>query len=151
MRIERKEVVELLQQVPLFSHLGENEVNILSTLFQFQVFHDGEVVFAAGDPSEVMYLIYDGRIHLLMTDVVMPNMNGLELAHNLRPLCPNLKHLFMSGYSANVIAHHGVLDEGVNFIHKPFSKEDLFVKVREALNGADGDPFGLNEPETRKN
>gem|GEM_PF-5740208 len=76
---------------------------------------------------------HPGRIHLLITDVVMPEMNGRELAGNLQIQYPDLKVLFMSGYTANVIAHRGVLDEGVNFIQKPFSNRDLAMKVREAL------------------
>jgi FixJ family two-component response regulator len=63
----------------------------------------------------------------------MPEMNGRDLAQDLLRLCPNLKLLFMSGYTANVIAHQGVLDKGVQFIQKPFSKESLAQKVREAL------------------
>ena len=70
-----------------------------------------------------------------MTDVVMPEMNGRELARNLLALYPDLKRLFMSGYTANVIAHHGVLDEGVHFIQKPFSMKDLGGKLRKALEG----------------
>jgi two-component system cell cycle sensor histidine kinase/response regulator CckA len=77
---------------------------------------------------------YADEIHLLITDVVMPGMNGQDLAKNLISLYPGLKHLFMSGYTANVIAHHGVLDEGVNFIQKPFSIQVLATKVREVLN-----------------
>jgi YesN/AraC family two-component response regulator len=69
-----------------------------------------------------------------MTDVVMPEMNGRDLAKNLLSLYPSLKRLFMSGYTANVIAHHGVLDEGVHFIQKPFSINDLAGKVREVLD-----------------
>ncbi len=69
-----------------------------------------------------------------MTDVVMPEMNGRDLAKNLLSLYPHLKRLFMSGYTANVIAHHGVLDEGVHFIQKPFSIKGLAAKVREALD-----------------
>ena len=61
-------------------------------------------------------------------------MNGRDLAKNLLSLYPNLKRLFMSGYTANVIAHHGVLDEGVYFIQKPFSIKELAAKVREALD-----------------
>ena len=62
-----------------------------------------------------------GHLHLLLTDVVMPEMNGRDLARNLLSLYPQLKCLFMSGYTADVIAHQGVLDEGVSFIQKPFS------------------------------
>jgi two-component system, cell cycle sensor histidine kinase and response regulator CckA len=75
------------------------------------------------------------RIDLLMTDVVMPEMNGRDLAGNLLAHYPDLIRLFMSGYTANVIAHHGVLDEGVQFIQKPFSMKDLGRKLREVLEG----------------
>lgn len=69
-----------------------------------------------------------------MTDVVMPGMNGRELAKKLEPIIPDLTCLFMSGYTADVIAHRGVLDEGVYFIQKPFSMRTLAGKVREALD-----------------
>ena len=68
-----------------------------------------------------------------MTDVVMPEMSGRDLRHRLNTLRPNLKCLFMSGYTANVIAHHGVLDEGIHFLQKPFSRKALAAKLREAL------------------
>lgn len=74
------------------------------------------------------------EIHLLITDVVMPEMNGRDLAEKLVPIVPSLKCLFMSGYTADVIAHHSVLDEGVHFIQKPFSLKDLTAKVRETLD-----------------
>ena len=77
-----------------------------------------------------------GEINLVMTDVIMPEMNGRELAKNLLSLRPDLKRLFMSGYTADVIAHRGVIDEGMNFIQKPFSIQDLAAKVRGALDGA---------------
>ncbi len=98
----------------------------------------GYKVLAAGTPGEAIALAYEhaGEIHLLMTDVVMPEMNGRDLARNLLTLYPNIKRLFMSGYTANVIAHHGVLEEGVHFIQKPFSKQDLAIKVREVLDEA---------------
>lgn len=67
----------------------------------------------------------------------MPEMNGRQLAEQLQALYPGIKTLFMSGYTANVIAHRGILDEGVSFIHKPFSKQEFATKVREAL-GAPG-------------
>ena len=97
----------------------------------------GYRVLAAGTPGEAIRLAeaYDGEIHLLVTDVVMPEMNGRVLAKKLLSICPGIEHLFMSGYTANVIAHHGVLDEGVNFVQKPFSKKTLGAKVREALDG----------------
>ena len=95
----------------------------------------GYTVLEASTPGEAIRLAREhmGEIDLLMTDVVMPEMNGRDLAKNLLSLYPNVKRLFMSGYTADVIAHHGVLDEGVHFIQKPFSKKDLAVKVREIL------------------
>jgi two-component system, cell cycle sensor histidine kinase and response regulator CckA len=95
----------------------------------------GYRVVAAGTPGEAIRFAqeYTGEIHLLMTDVVMPEMNGRDLAKNILTIHPNLRRLFMSGYTANVIAHHGVLDKGVNFIQKPFSRDQLGSKVREVL------------------
>ena len=100
----------------------------------------GYTVLAASTPGEAIRLAREhaGEIHLLMTDVVMPEMNGRDLAKNLLSLYPHLKRLFMSGYTADVIAHHGVLDEGVHFIQKPFSMESLAAKVREALAAEQG-------------
>lgn len=77
----------------------------------------------------------DGEIHLLMTDVVMPEMNGRDLAKRLHGRHPRLKCLYMSGYTANVIAHHGVLDDGLHFIQKPFSLSALTAKLRDVLDG----------------
>jgi YesN/AraC family two-component response regulator len=71
-----------------------------------------------------------------MTDVVMPEMNGKDLAGKVLGICPEVKCLFMSGYTANVIAHHGVLDQGVAFISKPFSGRDLGIKIRAVLDGS---------------
>ena len=100
----------------------------------------GYRVIAASTPGEAICLAkeYDGKIDLLVTDVVMPEMNGRDLAKNILHYYPNLKRLFMSGYTANVIAHHGVLDKGINFIQKPFSEKSLGYKVREVL-GEDRD------------
>jgi CheY-like chemotaxis protein len=96
----------------------------------------GYNVVPAATPSEAIRLANEhvDRIDLLMTDVVMPDMNGRELARKLLSFSPQLKCLFMSGYTANVIAHHGVLDQGVHFIQKPFSQKDLAAKVREVLD-----------------
>ena len=95
----------------------------------------GYTVLPANTPSEAIRLAetYAGRISLLLTDVVMPEMNGRDLTRHLMSLFPNLKPLFMSGYTANVIAHHGVLDQGVQFIEKPFSKKALADKIRAVL------------------
>lgn len=96
----------------------------------------GYRALAASSPGEAIRLAEEhlGEIHLLMTDVVMPEMNGRVLAKRLLSLYPDIKCLFMSGYTANVIAHHGVLEEGVHFIHKPFSLNDIALKLREVLD-----------------
>ncbi len=73
-------------------------------------------------------------IRLLISDVIMPEMNGRDLADRIQAFCPNLKILFMSGYTADVIAHRGILDAGVHFIQKPFSRSDLARKVRHTLD-----------------
>ncbi len=95
----------------------------------------GYAVLTANSPSEAIRVAADhaGEIHLLITDVVMPEMNGLDLAKRLLSLYPVIKSLLMSGYTANVIAHHGMLDEGILFMQKPFTVDELAAKVREAL------------------
>ncbi len=95
----------------------------------------GYNALTAGTPGEALRLaeLHAGKINLFITDVVMPEMNGRDLADQLQARCPGIKTLFMSGYTANVIAHQGVLDEGVCFIQKPFSMKELAIKVREAL------------------
>jgi PAS domain S-box-containing protein len=100
----------------------------------------GYTVLAANSPNEAIRLAQEhvGTIHLLMTDVVMPVMNGRDLATRLLAVHPQLKRLFMSGYTANVIAHHGVLDPGVSFIQKPFDMDTLAAKVRQALTDEPG-------------
>lgn len=95
----------------------------------------GYTVLSANTPDEAMRLAkeHTGEIHLLMTDVVMPEMNGRALAKYLLSLYPGIRLLFTSGYTANVIAHHGVLDNGVHFIQKPFSMKALTEAVQNAL------------------
>ncbi|MDM8539913.1 response regulator [Desulfococcaceae bacterium HSG9] len=96
----------------------------------------GYTVIEAGNGTEALALLeeYDGPVHLLMTDVVMPGMNCKELFTRVAEKRPGIKALYMSGYTDNVIAHHGVLEEGVNFIQKPFSVKALAAKVREILD-----------------
>ncbi len=95
----------------------------------------GYVVHTAATVVEAIDLADAHResIQLLITDVVMPEMNGRELAELLRARLPGLKYLFMSGYTASVMAANGVLDEGTNFIQKPFSNKDLAEKVYAVL------------------
>ena len=97
----------------------------------------GYRALTASSPEEAVLLVehHHGRIDLLITDVIMPGMNGKELAARLVALHPELKILFMSGYTADVIAQHGVLDEGVGFLQKPFSIKELSDRVRAALEG----------------
>lgn len=97
----------------------------------------GYTVFAASSPTKAMHIAEKNGdpINLLLTDVVMPEMTGRDLSENLTARYPELKCLFMSGYTTNVIAHQGVLDKNVHFIQKPFSSRELATRVREALNG----------------
>jgi two-component system cell cycle sensor histidine kinase/response regulator CckA len=114
--------------------LVEDETAILN-LVTMILEKQGYKVLSAGTPGEALRLgeAHTGGIDLLVTDVIMPEMNGRGLAERLQVLYPNLKVLFMSGYTANAIVHHGVLGQGVHFVQKPFSTRDLAVKVREAL------------------
>jgi len=100
----------------------------------------GYNVLTVASPGEALRLAreHSGTIDLLITDVVMPEMNGRDLARQLLSLYPDIKRLFMSGYTADVIAHHGILEEGVHFIQKPFSMEQLGHHVREALDSDHG-------------
>ena len=100
----------------------------------------GYRVLAASGPGEALRLAdeHAGTIHLLLSDVVMPEMSGRDLAQDLLTRLPGLKCLYISGYTPNVIVHHGVLDRGVHFLPKPFSAKDLTARVREALEDGNG-------------
>lgn len=96
----------------------------------------GYTVACARSPEEALRLVREQSAdpQLLVTDVVMPGMTGRELEKQLRSLRPALKCLFMSGHTGDIIAHHGVLEKGVNFLHKPFTRQELTAKVRKALD-----------------
>ena len=96
----------------------------------------GYTVLGATSPKDAVRQAQECArpIHLLLTDVIMPEMNGRDLAKHLTANQPGLRVVFMSGFTANVIAADGVLRDGVHFLQKPFSKSDLGFKVREALD-----------------
>jgi len=134
----RKQVEDAAQPVPRGQEtilLVEDEAAILN-ITTIMLEKQGYTVLKADSPGRAMELAreHHGAIHLLMTDVIMPEMNGRDLARNILALHPGMKRLFMSGYTADVIAHHGVLDDGVHFIQKPFSLPNMATKVREVLD-----------------
>jgi len=96
----------------------------------------GYKILAAQSGNEAIQILngHDGTIHLLLTDVVMPDMNGRELAEKIQSESPKVQVLYMSGYTDDTISKHGVLYDDVEFIEKPFSAKDLGLKVREVLN-----------------
>jgi two-component system cell cycle sensor histidine kinase/response regulator CckA len=98
----------------------------------------GYTVLEASRPNEALTTCqqYEGLIHLLFTDVVMPQMSGRELAEKLSSLRPETKTLYMSGYTDEAILHHGVLDPGMPFLQKPFTTEAIAHKVRQVLDAS---------------
>jgi two-component system, cell cycle sensor histidine kinase and response regulator CckA len=105
--------------------------------------HCGYKVLAAAGPEEGLAICKENHrdIRLLVTDVVMPHMNGRQLAERIAQISPSVKVLYISGYTSNAIVHYGVLDPGLWFLPKPFTLSALIAKVREVLdaNGPPGD------------
>ncbi len=114
--------------------LVEDEAAILR-LVRIMLERLGYRVLAAGTPREALLLSerHSGEIDLLVTDVVMPEMNGRRLAEQIGAVIPAVKCLYMSGYTADVIANQGILTEGIHFIRKPFTTNALAESVRKAL------------------
>ena len=107
---------------------------------------DGFRVISAGSGEEALQVAakFGGPIDLLLTDVVMPGMNGRILAENFLARHPGMKVLYMSGYTDSFIAGHGVLEPGTHLLHKPFSEEVLIQKVREVIDGAKKPAFAYS-------
>ena len=134
----QRQSVERPSQAPMGTEtilLVEDEKSILAMAKKMLERH-GYRVLAAGNPKEALDLARNnsGRVDLLITDVIMPTMNGKELAEKLSELVPGLKSLFMSGYTGEAITESGVVDEGVHFLQKPFSLKTLTDRVREVLS-----------------
>ncbi len=115
--------------------LVEDEANLRYLARQY-LEKQGYRVIEAADGAVAMQIAvaHEGVIHLLLTDVIMPGMNGRELAQRISEIRPNVKILYMSGYTENVIGHNGTLDAGVRLLQKPFNLRDLKSKVREVLD-----------------
>ncbi|MFW6284314.1 MAG: response regulator, partial [Desulfosalsimonas sp.] len=98
----------------------------------------GYTVINAESPKAALHLAetYGEKIDLLITDVIMPEMNGRALFRQLSACNPEIRALYMSGYTSGIIAQHGVLEKGVQFIQKPFSIRELALKVRQAVKPA---------------
>jgi PAS domain S-box-containing protein len=115
--------------------LAEDEEEVRNLAVRF-LESQGYKVLKASQGLEAFLIAeeYEGIIHLLMTDVVMPKLSGRELADRIAEIRPEIKVLFMSGYADNAIVHHGVLEGGMNYLQKPFTLDGLAKKVREVLN-----------------
>jgi len=114
--------------------LVEDEKSVLN-LAKRTLERYGYTVLAASNPDTALTIARDhpGHIHLLITDVIMPGMNGKDLNEALKSIRSEFKCLYWSGYTSDVVAHSGILDEGIHFLQKPFSQETLAEKIRNVL------------------
>ena len=124
-RESQGETVLLVEDEPLLLEMAQQMLQLL-----------GYTVLIADRPEKALKIAkdYPENIDLVLTDVVMPEMSGKEMVSLIQPLHPKSQVLFMSGYTANVIAHNGVLDDGIHFIQKPYSVDELAHKIRNILN-----------------
>jgi CheY-like chemotaxis protein len=125
--------------------LVEDEPAVREVAAQF-LRNCGYKVVVATHGLEAVELVRDHNVafDLLVTDVVLPAMNGRQLYDQLRESRPGLRVVFMSGYTDDLIAHHGVLEPGVSFVEKPFNQETLARKVRETLDRGGGQSIPLH-------
>jgi PAS domain S-box-containing protein len=113
----------------------EDETNLRRMACHYLETQGYKILEAADGAAAVQICVaHNGPIHLLLTDVIMPGMNGHEVAKRVVSLRPNTKVLYMSGYAENAIGHNGTLDEGINLLQKPFTLQALKEKVREVLD-----------------
>jgi PAS domain S-box-containing protein len=143
-RAEEAEFQEPVRSIPLVEDgqgtesilIVEDEAAVRELIVRVLKAH-GYQVLEARDGPEALQISeqHDGPIDLLLTDVIMPHMNGKELHERLRGPRPEMRVLFISGYTDNAIAHHGVLEPGTRLLPKPFSMEDLIRTVRSVLAG----------------
>jgi two-component system cell cycle sensor histidine kinase/response regulator CckA len=121
--------------------LAEDDA-LIRSLAQGILEHQGYTVLSADNGRAALSVLanHDGPVQLLLSDVVMPETNGRELLASISRDYPAMKVLYMSGYAENVIAHHGVLDAGVQFIQKPFTVQALAVRVRQTLDDGERGP-----------
>lgn len=122
--VEGRGTILLVEDEPMLMELSRQMIEAL-----------GYTVISAGTPGEALILAerHGDKLDLLITDVVMPECNGRELAEKLSNMIPGLKVLYMSGYTANVIVHHGILEDSINFIQKPYSAREMAERIRAAL------------------
>ena len=114
--------------------LVEDNAMVRNLMLDLLVSH-GFTVIVGENPKDALKASEGKDIDLMVSDVVMPDLNGPDLYQRLLKTHPDLKVLYMSGYTNNIIVNHGVIDEGINFIQKPFSIDDMAKKIEKVLNG----------------
>lgn len=115
--------------------VAEDEAEIRSPLRRLLAAQGFRVLDAADGPAALdIAARHEGTIHLLLTDILMPGMNGGELARRLLLARPAVRVIFMSGYSPEAVTTNGILTPGAKFLQKPFSIEELTCRLREALD-----------------
>ena len=115
--------------------LVEDE-DMVRELIELGLTRDGYSVLESRSPREALELCrrHEGPIHLLITDIIMPEMSGRDLAEQMQTMYPEVRVLYMSGYTDDVIVHHGILEAGIDYLQKPFGPGALSQKVREILD-----------------
>ncbi|MFH1740546.1 MAG: response regulator, partial [bacterium] len=143
-RVDSPTVVSSSDTTPVGPHRGWETILLVEDEEAVRSFAcetlqmNGYTVLAAGNGQEALQISqrHNGPIHLVITDVVMPGMSGRTLAEHLAPVHPDMRVLYMSGYTDDEIIQHGVLDDKIPFMQKPFSLDTLTLRVREILDAS---------------